>query len=277
MLFGVPGAELAILAAAILIAGALAGFFAGLLGIGGAALIVPVLYEVFRVLGVPDEVRFQLCVGTSLAFIVPTSLRSFAAHHAKGAVRMDVLRLWAVPVVLGVIVGALVAYVASSAILKVIYIVFTVLMALRLLFGRESWRFGDRFPARPGSIAVGFLIGLVSALMGIGGGAFSALFLVLYGQSIHVAVATSSGVGVFISIPGTIGYMLAGWPQQALMPPFSVGYVSFLGLVLFAPVSVLVAPYGAMIAHRWPRRRLEVAFGIFLVLVALRFLWSLAP
>ena len=150
-------------------------------------------------------------------------------------------------------------------------------MALRLLFGRESWRFGDRLPARPGSIAVGFLIGLVSALMGIGGGAFSALFLVLYGQSIHVAVATSSGVGVFISIPGTIGYMLAGWPQQALMPPFSVGYVSFLGLVLFAPVSVLVAPYGAMIAHRWPRRRLEVAFGIFLVLVALRFLWSLAP
>jgi uncharacterized membrane protein YfcA len=276
-IFGVPAVELAVLAAAILIAGALAGFFAGLLGIGGAALIVPVLYEVFRLLGVPDEVRFQLCVGTSLGFIVPTSLRSFFAHRAKGAVRVDVLRLWAVPVMLGVLVGAFVAYVASSAALKLIYIVFTVLMALRMLFGRETWRLGDRLPNRPGTITVGFVIGLVSALMGVGGGAFSALFLVLYGQTIHVAVATSSGVGVFISIPGTIGYMLAGWPQQALMPPFSVGYVSFLGLLLFAPVSVLVAPYGAKIAHRWSRRRLEVAFGIFLVLVAIRFLWSLLP
>jgi len=99
--FGVPAGELALLAVAILVAGTMAGFFAGLLGIGGAALIVPVLYEVFRLLNVPDEVRFQLCVGTSLAFIVPTSIRSFIAHRAKGAVRMDVLRLWAVPVVIG--------------------------------------------------------------------------------------------------------------------------------------------------------------------------------
>ncbi len=275
--FGFPAGELALLAVAILVAGTMAGFFAGLLGIGGAALIVPVLYEVFRLLNVPEEVRFHLCVGTSLAFIVPTSIRSFLVHRTKGAVRMDVLRLWAVPVVIGVIVGALIAYVASSAIFKSIYIVFTVAMAARLLFGRESWRIAGHLPKPPVTIGAGFVIGLISALMGVGGGGFSTIFLTLYGQTIHVAVATSSGVGIFISIPGTIGYMLAGWPYQALMPPLSVGYVSFLGLLLFAPASVLAAPYGARLAHQWSRRRMEMAFGLFLLAVAIRFLFSLLP
>jgi uncharacterized membrane protein YfcA len=113
--------------------------------------------------------------------------------------------------------------------------------------------------------------------MGVGGGAFSAMFLTLYGQTIHVAIATSSAVGVLISLPGALGYMIAGWPHQALMPPFSVGYVSFLGLALFAPAAVLAAPYGARLAHSWPRRRLEKAFGIFLIAVAARFLYSLLP
>lgn len=275
--FGVPAGELVLLAVAILIAGTMAGFFAGLLGIGGAALIVPVLYEVFRLMNVPDEVRFHLCIGTSLIFIIPTSIRSFLAHRAKGAVRMDVLRLWAIPVVLGVIIGAVIAYFASSAFFKAIYIFFSVFMAFKLLFGRESWRIADHLPKPPVTIGAGFLIGLASSLMGVGGGAFSAMYLTLYGQTIHVAVATSSAVGVFISIPGTIGYMLAGWQHQALMPPFSVGYVSFLGLLLFAPASVLTAPYGAKIAHQWSRRRLETAFGLFLLAVAIRFLFSLLP
>jgi uncharacterized membrane protein YfcA len=274
-MFGVPLSELALLAVAILVAGTLAGWFAGLLGIGGAALIVPVLYEVFRLLNVPDEVRFQLCVGTSLAFIVPTSIRSFYAHRKSGAVRMDVLRLWAIPTVLGVIIGGVIAYVGSSAFFKIVYVTFSTLMALKLLFGRETWRIGPELPGKPGIVGVGFAIGLISTLMGVGGGAFSAMFLTLYGQTIHVAVATSSGIGVLISIPGVIGYMIAGWPQQALMPPLSVGYVSFLGLALFAPAAVLAAPHGARLAHSWSRRRLERAFGVFLLLIALRFLYSL--
>jgi uncharacterized membrane protein YfcA len=274
---GVPLSELLVLGAAIVIAGTAAGLFAGLLGIGGAALIVPVLYEVFRIMDVPDAVRFQLCVGTSLAFIVPTSIRSFLAHRKSGAVRMDVLRLWAAPVVLGVIAGSLIAYVGSSAFFKVVYATLSTLMALKLLFGRESWRIAVELPKPPITVASGFAIGLLSALMGVGGGAFSAMFLTLYGQTIHVAVATSSGVGVLISLPGVIGYMIAGWPQQALMPPFSVGYVSFLGLALFAPAAVLAAPYGAKLAHSWPRRRLEMAFGFFLLFVAVRFLYSLLP
>jgi uncharacterized membrane protein YfcA len=274
-ILGIPAGEFAVLVGAILIAGTLTGIFAGLLGIGGAAISVPVMYEVFRILGVADEVRIQLCVGTALALIVPTSIRAYYAHKAKGAVDDTVLKIWALPIIGGVAIGSFIAYFASAAVFKWLFVVFATLMALRLLLGRESWRIADQLPGTPAIAVVGLGIGVISALMGIGGGAYSALFLTLYGVSIHRAVATSSGVGVLISLPGVVGYMIAGWPQQALMPPLSVGYVSFLAVALFAPTSVLAAPYGAKLAHSWPRRRLEAAFGIFLLIVAFRFLASL--
>ncbi len=274
-ILGIPASEFAVLVGAILIAGTLTGIFAGLLGIGGAAISVPVMYEVFRVLGVADEVRMQLCVGTALALIVPTSIRSYYAHKAKGAVDEGVLKIWALPIIGGVGIGSFIAYFASSTVFKLLFVVFATLMALKLIFGRENWRIADQLPGTLTIAIVGVAIGVISALMGIGGGAYSALFLTLYGVSIHRAVATSSGVGVLISLPGVIGYMIAGWPQQALMPPLSVGYVSFLAVALFAPTSVLAAPYGAKLAHSWPRRRLEVAFAIFLLIVAFRFFASL--
>ena len=274
-ILGIPASEFAVLVGAILIAGTLTGIFAGLLGIGGAAISVPVMYEVFRVVGVADEVRMQLCVGTALALIVPTSIRSYYAHKAKGAVDDNVLKIWALPIIGGVGIGSFIAYFASATVFKLLFVVFATLMALKLIFGRENWRIADQLPGTLTTAIVGVAIGVISALMGIGGGAYSALFLTLYGVSIHRAVATSSGVGVLISLPGVIGYMIAGWPQQALMPPLSVGYVSFLAVALFAPASVLAAPYGAKLAHSWPRRRLEVAFALFLLIVAFRFFASL--
>ena len=275
MILGIPASEFAVLVVAILIAGALTGIFAGLLGIGGAAISVPVMYEVFKARGVADEVRMQLCVGTALALIVPTSIRSYFAHRARGAVDDRILKIWALPIIGGVLIGSFIAYFASAEVFKLLFVAFASLMAMKLLFGRESWRLGNELPGIGVTAAVGLVIGIISALMGIGGGAYSVLFLTLYGVSIHRAVATSSGVGVLISLPGVIGYMIAGWPQQALMPPLSVGYVSFLAVALFAPVSVLAAPYGARMAHSWPRRRLEVAFAIFLLVVAARFFASL--
>jgi uncharacterized membrane protein YfcA len=274
-ILGIPASEFAVLVVAILIAGTLTGIFAGLLGIGGAAISVPVMYEVFKALGVADEVRMQLCVGTALALIVPTSIRSYYAHKAKGAVDDKVLKIWALPIVGGVGIGSVIAYFASATVFKLLFVVFATLMALKLIFGRENWRIADQLPGAGVTATVGLGIGVISALMGIGGGAYSAMFLTLYGVSIHRAVATSSGVGVLISLPGIIGYMIAGWPQQALMPPLSVGYVSFLAVLLFAPTSVLAAPYGAKLAHSWPRRRLEVAFAVFLLIVAARFFASL--
>lgn len=272
---GIPASEFAVLVAAIVIAGTLTGIFAGLLGIGGAAISVPVMYEVFKALGVSDDVRMQLCVGTALALIVPTSIRSYFAHRAKGAVDDRVLKVWAAPIVGGVVIGSIIAYFASATVFKLLFVVFASLMALKLIFGRENWRIANELPGTVLTAFVGIAIGVISALMGIGGGAYSVMFLTLYGVSIHRAVATSSGVGVLISLPGVVGYMIAGWAQQAQMPPLSVGYVSFLAVLLFAPTSVLAAPYGAKLAHSWPRRRLEVAFAFFLLIVAARFFASL--
>jgi uncharacterized membrane protein YfcA len=275
MLSGVPVGEIVFLAAAIIVAGIFTGLLAGLLGVGGAAITVPVLYEFFRFLGVPDEVRMQLCVGTSLAIIIPISLRSFLAHRAKSVVRTHVLRIWAIPVVLGVATGGIIAYYAPAALFKWAFVVFGYSIAAKHLLGKESWRLGHELPGTGILAAAGYFIGLTSSLIGVAGGAMSTLFLTLFGETIHIAIATSAGLGVLISVPGAIGYMIAGWPKEALLPPLSVGYVSFLGLALFAPASVLAAPYGARLAHNLSKKKLEFAFGLFLFAVATRFLISL--
>ena len=274
-MLGVPLNEIAEIVAAIVIGGLCTGILAGLFGIGGGAIIVPVLYEVFRVLNVPEEVRMQLCVGTSLAIIVPTSLRSFLSHRARGNLPLEVLHIWALPIVIAIVIGAAIAAFVPSFVFKLAFVIFTVLIALRMLFNNESWRLGDHLPGRPTMWAIGFITGLQSAVMGTGGGSISTLALMLYGTPIHVAVGISAGVGVIISIVGTIGYALAGLPKQALMPPLSIGYVSLIGLVLMAPISAVVAPYGARLAHSMSKRKLEVAFGIFLLAVAARFVISL--
>ena len=271
MLSAVPVGEFAVLVVAVLLAGALSGLLSGLFGIGGSTVVIPVLYEFFRILGVPDEVRMQLCIGTALAITIPTILRAYFAHRAESAVLGDVLRIWAVPVVLGVLAGSVIAYVAPGVLFKIVFVLFAIFMAVKLLFGRDTWRIAEDLPGPATMVAGGFAIGCLSTLVGVAGGSLSTLFLSLYGRPFHAAVATSTGLGVLVGIPATIGYMIAGWPQQALMPPLSIGYVSFLALMLFTPASVLAAPYGARLAHRMSKRRLEVAFGIFLVLIAVRF------
>jgi uncharacterized protein len=275
MVFGVPVSELLLLAALIIAAGLVTGILAGLFGIGGGTLIVPVLYEVFSVLGVPDEVRFQLCVGTSIAIIVPTNVRSFLVHRAQGAVMMDVVRTWALPAVVGVAVGSVVAAFAPAAVLKIAFVLVGTAIAFKLLSGRDSWRLADDLPGRVGMTGYGFFLGLSASLMGISGGAISNVILTLYGKSMHNAVATSAGLGVPITIAGTIGYILAGLPQQGLMPPLSLGFVSLIGFAVMAPVASFTAPYGARLSHALSRRHLEVAFGCFLLIICARFVVSL--
>ena len=275
MLPDVPLGELAWLAAAIILSGVVTGILAGLFGIGGGTVIVPVLYEVFRILGVPEEVRMQLCIGTSLAIIAPTTIRSYLAHRARDQGIREVVRQWAGPAIVGVTTGALLAAFAPGIVFKVAFVVIVSFIAVRLLFGSDSWRLGDDLPGRPAMTFYGFLIGLCSSLLGVSGGSLSNLVLMLYGKSIHNAVAISAGLGVPISIAGAVGYALAGLRHQALLPPLSIGFVSIIGLVLMAPVSSFVAVYGARLAHAMSRRRLEIALGLFLLAVAVRFLLSL--
>jgi uncharacterized protein len=276
MLLGYPIGEIVLLAFWIAGAGILVGILAGLFGIGGGAIIVPVLYEVFRVIGVPEDVRIQLCIGTSLAIIVPTTVRSYFGHKKKGAVIPQVVRIWAVPAVAGVMIGSVAAAYAPAPVFKIAFVIFAIFIAVRMLFGGDRWNLGSELPGRGVLTAFGFITGLFSSLVGVSGGAVSNSVLTLYGQTMQRAVATSAGVGVPITIAGTIGYMLAGWPHANELPPLSIGFVSLIGFVLMAPVSSFTASYGVRLAHWLPRRKLEIAFGIFLLLVALRFIASLA-
>lgn len=274
-MLGVPLGEIALLVAAVMVAGVATGILAGLFGIGGGAIIVPVLYEVFRILGVPEDVRMQLCVGSSMAIIVPTTIRSYLAHRAKGAVLDGVLRQWALPAVVGIAVGSTIAYFAPAAVFKFVFMTVVTLIAMKLLFGRDDWRIANELPGRVTMSAYGFLNGIVSSFMGVSGGSISNIILTFYGKPLHNAVATSAGLGVPITIAGTIGLMIAGWPRMAELPPLSIGYVSLLGVAIMAPVSSFTAPYGARLAHRLSKRQLEVGFGVFLLLVSARFMASL--
>ena len=274
MLLGYPIGELAWLALLIVAAGAVTGIFSGLFGIGGGAVIVPVLYEVFRVLNVPEDVRMQMCIGTSLA-IVPTTFRSFVAHKKRGAVIPQVVRIWTVPAIIGVAIGSVVASYAPGTVFKVAFVIFASFISIRMFAGGDRWSLGKELPGGLLMRFYGFVTGLFSSLVGVSGGAISNAVLTLYGQTMQRAVATSAGVGVPITIAGTIGYMLAGWPHLAQLPPLSVGFVSLFGVAFMAPVSSFTASYGVRLAHWLPRRKLEIGFGIFLMFASLRFIISL--
>jgi len=274
-MFGLPIGEIALLVGGVIGGGIVTGLMAGLFGIGGGAVIVPVLYEIFRVLGVPDAVRMQLCVGTSLAIIVPTNIRSYLTHRAKGAVDHAVVKVWVRPALAGIVIGSVAAAYAPPAVFRLAFVIIAGAIAFKLLFGRDGWRIADDFPGQPGMSGFGLTIGLSSSLMGISGGSVANMIQTLYGRTMHQAVATSAALGVPISIAGTIGYALAGLPHQSQMPPFSIGFVSLIGVVVMAPVSTLVAPYGARLAHALPHRTLEISFAIFLLVACARFVATL--
>lgn len=266
--------EMVALAIGLLATGAVSGFMAGLFGVGGGAILVPVLYQFLIILGIDPSICMHVAVATSLGIIVPTSMRSFTAHRAHGAVDMALLKSWLIPVPLGVVLAALAAAHISGNTLKGIFAVVAVLMGVRMLLNRENWHLKGDIPGFPLRQLCGLVIGFLSALMGIGGGVMNNTFMSLYGRPIHQAVATSSGVGMLISIPGVLGMIWAGWGDPGL-PALSLGFVNILGVVLIIPVSILMAPQGARVAHLLPRRRLELIFGIFMLLVAIRFFYSL--
>jgi uncharacterized protein len=190
MIFGVPTTEIAWLVAGVLGGGVVTGLMAGLFGIGGGAVIVPVLFEVFGVLGVLDEVRMQLCVGTSLAIIVPTNIRSYMTHRDKGAVDHRLVKLWVLPALAGIAIGSVIAAVAPPAVFRLAFVVVALVIAFKLMFGRDSWRLGHDFPGQPAISVFGLLVGLSSSLMGVSGGSVSNMIQTLYGRTIHQAVAT---------------------------------------------------------------------------------------
>ena len=265
----VPIGEMIALAVGLGVSGLLAGTVAGLLGVGGGIVLVPVLYQTLGILGIDESVRMPLAVGTSLATIIPTSIRSTLSHNAKGAVDWDVLKRWAVPTVVGVALGTWLASLVGGKGLTAVFAGGAASLGLFMVFGREDWRLGDTLPSGVGSWLLGLANGCLSVMMGIGGGTFGVTVMTLFGTTIHRAVATAAGFGLIIGVPGTIGMIANGWTAQGL-PPFSLGYVNLVGLLLIVPATIVAAPWGVAIAHSLSRRTLRLAFGLFLCATALR-------
>jgi len=258
---------------ALLVAGAAGGFIAGLLGVGGGIVIVPALFFLLTALDVSEAIRMHVAVGSSLSTIVVTSLISARSHNKRGTVDFDLLKEWGPGVVVGVFAGSAVAAFIDGETLTGIFAVIAFIMAFYMAFGRSEWRIAERPPRGLVGYTMSSVIGAISALMGIGGGTLSVPLLSLFNFPIHRAVGTAAAIGCLIGIPGTLGFMIAGWGEPDL-PRFSIGYVNLLALALVMPTSMIFAPLGARAAHALPVRGLRLAFAFFLAATALRMFLS---
>ncbi len=265
--------ELLLLALAMLATGVAGGILAGLLGVGGGIVIVPVMEWALELTGVPIDHRMHIAVATSLAVIIPTSISSARAHHRRGAVDVDLAKRWSPFIFLGAVFGTWVASNVGGTVLTSVFGVVALLVAIKMALPLDDKNLTSRVPTNPVVAVIPALIGKISTMMGIGGGTLSVTALTLMSEPIHRAVGTSALFGLLISIPGTLGYVVSGWGNEQL--PFgSLGYVNLMGVVLIAPTTVLAAPLGAKIAHALSRRRLSMLFGGFLLLVAIRMLYQ---
>jgi uncharacterized protein len=267
-------ADVVVLTLILVFAGALSGLLAGVFGVGGGTVVVPVLYEIFVMLGVPDELRMPLCAGTSLALIIPTSIASFTSHCKTDAVNFDLLKLWSVPIIAGVIGGTVLARYAPAAVFKTLFVLIALLTAIQLILRDRLPTLGQEVPRRL-RLPYGLTIGLSASLIGIGGGILSNMIMTFHGRAIHESVATSAGVGVMVSIPGALGYVVAGWDRMGL-PPFSAGFVSIAAVLALMPTGLLAARFGASVAHLVSRRRLELCFANCLIVLWGQFSLGLA-
>jgi uncharacterized membrane protein YfcA len=253
--------------------GCVSGFLAGLLGVGGGIVVVPVLYHVLAAFDVDIALRAHIAVGTSLATIIPTSIQSIRAHRAKGAVDDQLLKLWGPFVAMGVILGVVVAAYAPASLLTAVFGIVAATVALYMLFTREGWHPVKGLPGRPGQAAMATTIGTISTLMGIGGGTLTVPTLSLCSYPVRRAVGTASVVGLIIAVPGTIGYVVSGWGLPGL-PVFSLGYVNVAGFAAIAGTSMWFAPLGARKAHSIEPRTLRLLFGVFLTVTSAKMLFD---
>jgi len=258
-----------ILGVAMLATGTVAGVLAGLFGIGGGIVIVPVLEATLGLVGVDPAIRMHIAVGTSLATIIPTSISSARAHHERRSVDVDIVKRWGGFVLLGALLGAWIASQVHSRVLAMVFATLALLVAIKMVVSPESRNLTEEVPRGPFVTIIPTAIGCFSSMMGIGGGTFSVMTLTLFNEQIHRAVGTAALFGLVISLPATVGFMVAGW-GDARVPPASIGYVSLIGFACIAPATVLTAPLGAKIAHAFSERSLSMLFGVFLVLASIR-------
>ncbi len=257
----------------LVVTGLGAGLLAGLLGVGGGIVIVPVLYQIFGFMGIDPQVQMHLAVGTSLATIIATSIRSVIAHYRKNAFDAALFRHWAGAMFVGAMAGTWLANLSDFATLTMIFAVIALLIAVHLGAGNHHWHLRDQVPGGAGAALLPGVIGGLSAMIGIGGGSLSVAALSLFGVPIHRAVGTSAGYGMVIAVPGTVGFIVGGWSVTGL-PPYSTGFVNWLAFALIVPMTLLAVPLGARLAHSLSQTLLRKVFAVFLGLGAVRMFWD---
>jgi uncharacterized protein len=262
------------LGAVALGAGIGGGILAGLLGVGGGIVIVPALYLALGLAGMDPAVTMQLAVGTSLATIVFTSLSSGLGHYKRGAIDMELLKLWAPSILVGVVLGALLGGLVSGLILVSVFATVALIVALDMIFRKGSEGLEPRSFSRAVWAVIGVFAGGISAMMGIGGGTVCVPVLNFLGYDIRRAVGTASAIGFLIGLPGAIVYALTGLGAEGL-PPFSVGYVNLAAAAIIIPMTTTFAKVGVRLAHTIPHRALRLAFGCFLLLTSARMFYDL--
>lgn len=261
------------LVVALSVTGVIAGLMAGLLGVGGGIVIVPVLYHLFTLLGIDESVKMHVAVGTSLATIIPTSLRSARTHANKGNLDTALLKSLAPSLLFGVLVGTLVSGLVSGQVLSLVFGIVGLLVAANMAISKDPAALADTLPKGIVRHSIGAGIGGFSTLMGIGGGTLSVPVLTRCQVPMHRAVGTAAAIGIFISVPGALGFLINGWgvPDR---PPFSLGYVNLIGFALIVPMTLWTAPIGARIAHAINARLLRQLFAVFLLITAVRMLYG---
>jgi len=256
-----------------MVTGVFSGLAAGLLGIGGGAIIVPALSTSLSLLGYDSDVVQHVAVGTSLAIIIPTGIMSARAHHKRGALDTKTLRLWVPFIVAGTFIGGLMAGYFSGDVLRIVFAVMAFLIAANIVFAWQTKVMGHLHGSGITHRVSAFVVGYISSLMGIGGGSLSVPTLVAFGASMHAAVGTSAALGVAIALSGTLGFVISGWGESGL-PPLSLGYINLVAMVLVAVLAAIFAPFGAALAHRLDQKTLKYVFAAFLVAVGLNMLWK---
>lgn len=259
--------SMALLLAAI---GAFAGVLAGLLGVGGGIVLVPAFFYAFQTLGYDGPQLMQMCLATSLATIIVTSLRSVHAHNKKGAVDWEILRGWAPGIAIGAIIGMFVVAGLRSQTLQAIFGILALIVGLYMGFGRAEWRLGQAMPRGAGRLSLSPAVGFASVLMGIGGGSFGVPLMSLYNTPIHRAVATAAGFGVVIAVPAVIGFLFVD--MSAGKPPLTIGTVNLVAFAIVIAMTLITAPLGVKLAHAMDPKPLKRVFAVFLIAVALNML-----
>lgn len=265
-------ADIAALVLMLAVLGSVAGFIAGLLGVGGGIVLVPGLYLVFTSL--PDlveinpEYLMHLCVGTSLAIIVPTGCSSMLAHRRYGGVDTDIIKPIGLGILVGVALATMIANRIESTTLEVFFATAVIFFAIAMIINPAKYKWKKELPAKPFQAIAGSVIGFVSTLIGIGGATMSVPYMSVHGVNMQKAVGTASALGLVISIPATMGFIFIGQDAQGL-PPLSFGYVNLLAWLCIVPISISFAPLGAKLAHKVDKDKLRLFFAGFIILVAL--------